>query len=56
MKATVTVYNGHDRHTITGTVCKEYANGLTIEDDRGVRWYATNERVQREEILRGELF
>lgn len=43
--ATVTVYNGSEAYRVTGTIRREYAKGLTVEDERGVIHYATFERV-----------
>lgn len=56
MTATVIVYNGGERLQITGPIVKQYANGLTVQDERGVIWYASNDRVIIDEPARGYLF
>lgn len=56
MTATVTVYNGGERCTVTGKIVKRYANGLTVEDQRGVVYYATMDRVSIDEPTRGYLW
>lgn len=56
MTATVIVYNGGERLQITGPVLKQYTNGLTVQDERGVVWYATSDRAAIHEPLRGYLF
>ena len=56
MKATVTVYNGGERLQITGPIVKQYANGLTVQDERGVVWYATSDRAAIHEQAKGYLF
>lgn len=43
--ATVTVYDGGSKLEITGRIHKRYAKGLTVEDTRGVIYYATMDRV-----------
>ena len=47
MTGTVTVYNGLKQLTITGKIIREYPDGFTIEDKRGVLWTASGDRAQR---------
>lgn len=47
--ATVTFYNCADRFEITGRIKQEYKAGLTIEDERGVIYYAPTANVQKHE-------
>lgn len=56
MTATVTVYNGGERLQITGPVLKQYANGLTVQDERGVVWYASSDRVTINEQAKAYLW
>ncbi len=48
MVATVTFYTGNGWINITGRIAKEYPKGLTVEDERGVIYYAPYERVIRQ--------
>ena len=45
MKATLKVFNGANWCEVTGTIVKRYEKGMTIDDERGVRHYATLDRV-----------
>lgn len=54
--ATVIVYNGNEKHVVTGKIKKEYPKGLTIEDERGVVYYANFERVEKHVQARAYLW
>ena len=54
--ATVEIFNGGERHYVTGRVKKEYKKGLTVEDERGVIYYADFERVEKHVELRALLW
>lgn len=41
----VTIIDASTGRHVTGKLIKHYPNGLTIEDDRDVRYYATTDRV-----------
>lgn len=57
MKATVKVYNGACWCVVTGTIVKRYDKGLTIDDERGVRHYATLDRViSADDVIRATLW
>ncbi len=45
MQATVQTYDGTKFVNVTGNVVKRYGKGLTIEDKRGVIYYATFDKV-----------
>lgn len=45
MTATIKAFNGSVWQTVTGFIVKRYEKGLTIDDERGVRYYATFDRV-----------
>ena len=51
--ATVSVYpDGVNRADITGWIVREWTNGgVTVEDERGIRWTAYGERVKRDRIV-----
>lgn len=52
MTGTVTVYNGLKQLNITGKIIREYPDGFTIEDKRGVLWTASGDRAQRHHTAR----
>jgi len=43
--ATAKVYTGAEWCNVTGKIVNSGPNGATVEDERGVRWYATNDRL-----------
>lgn len=46
--ATVTVYpDGVLRVDIVGKIVRDFASGVTVEDERGLRWTALGDRAQR---------
>lgn len=45
MKKIATIKNASNGTLITGKVANEYEKGLTIEDSRGIIYYATFDRV-----------
>jgi hypothetical protein len=55
MEATIVTYNGGMAHHVTGKIKREYSKGLTIEDERGVVYYAPFENVKQRET-RGYLW
>ena len=52
--ATVKVYTGAEWRNVTGKIVNTGPNGATVEDERGVRWYATNDRLTLYELERGQ--
>lgn len=45
---TETIWDAYRRYQITGKVVSRGDKGLTIEDSRGVRHYATFDRIVKE--------
>ena len=56
MNDTATIYDAWRTHTITGKIIKFYPLGITIDDDRGVRHYATFDRVISNQADPNDLF
>lgn len=48
----VTIRDARTGQHITGRHIRDYSNGLTIEDSRGVLHYATTDRVIRRDVTR----
>lgn len=50
--ATVTFYNCGERYEITGRIKAEYTAGLTVEDERGVVYYAPTQNATKHETAK----